>query len=120
MSSPDHRRPPRRWVYNLPDADLDALDGFAFDVLADRPTRASVQLKVDDGTGDLRWRRSFYADETTTTVDMRFADLLPITPDMPVPDLTRATSLLIVVDALHTPLGLPSRLAIISPRLVGH
>lgn len=107
-------------VYNLQDADLDALDGFAFDVLADRPTRASVQLKVDDGTGDLRWRRSFYADETTTTVDMRFADLLPITPDMPAPDLTRATSLLIVVDALHTPLGLPSRLAIISPRLVGH
>ena len=106
-------------VYHLRDMDLDARDGFAFEVRADRPTRASVQLRVD-GPGDLRWRRSFYADDTTTTVEMRFADLLPITPDMPAPDLARATSLLIVVDALHTPLGLPSRLAIISPRLVAH
>ena len=107
-------------VYHLRDTDLDERDGFAFDVWADRPTRASVQLKVDDGPGDLRWRRSFYADETTTTVEMRFADLLPVTPDMPALDLSRATSLLIVVDALHTPLRLPSRLAIISPRLVGY
>ena len=106
-------------VYDLRDADRDALDGFAFDVRANRPTRAAVQLKVADGPGDVRWRRSFYADETTTTVEMRFADLVPITPDMPAPDLARATSLVIAVDALHTPLGLPSRLAIISPRLVG-
>ncbi len=105
-------------VYYLRDADRGALDRFAFDVRADRPTRASVQLRVDDGAGELRWRRSFYADETTTTVEMRLADLLPITPEMPAPDLARATDLLIVVDALHTPLGLPSHLAIISPRLV--
>ena len=107
-------------VYDLQDAVLDGLDGVAFDVRADRPTRASVQLKANDGPGELRWRRSFYADETTVTVEMRFADLLPITPDMPPPDLAGATSLLIVVDALHTPLGLPSRLAVISPRLVGN
>ena len=98
-----------------------AFDGFAFEVRADRPTRASVQLRVGDGPRERRWRRSFYADETTTTVEMRLADLMPTTPDLPaVPGLSGATSLLIAVDALHTPLGLPSRLAIISPRLVGN
>ena len=107
-------------VYHLQDVGLDAFDRVVFDVRADRPTRASVQLKMDDGTGDLRWRRSFYVDDDTTTIEMYFEDLLPITADMPAPDLERVTSLLIVVDALHTRLGMPSRLAIISPRLVGN
>ena len=105
-------------AYHLQDADLETLDRFVFDVRADRPTRASVQLRVDDGPGDRRWRRSFYADDTMATIEMRVADLLPITPDLPAPDLARATSLLIAVDAVHTPMGVPSRLAIISPRLV--
>ena len=107
-------------VFNLRDTVPDALDGVAFDVRADRPTRASVQLRVDDGSRELRWRRSFYADETTATIEMRFADLFPTLPGMPAtPDASHATSLLIAVDAIHTPLGLPSRLVIISPRLVG-
>ena len=98
----------------------DALDGIAFEVRADRPTRASVQLRVDDGSGGLRWRRSFYADETTRTIEMRFADLIPTTRDLTTaPSLSSATSLLVAVDALHTLLGVPGRLTVISPRLVG-
>jgi hypothetical protein len=107
-------------VYHLQDIGLDGFDRVAFDVRADRPTRASVQLKMDDGPGDLRWRRSFFVDDNTTTVEMYFEDLLPITADMPVLDLGRVTSLLIVIDALHTHLAVPSRLAISSPRLVGN
>ena len=99
---------------------LDAFDRVAFDIRSDRPTRASVQLKMDDGPGDLRWRRSFYVDDNTTTIEMPFTDLLPVTADMPRPDLGRVTSLLIVVDALHTRLGVSSRLAISSPRLIGY
>ena len=106
-------------VYDLRDVDLNALDRVAFDVRADRPTRAAVQLKMDDGPGDLRWLRTFYADDNTTTVEMRFADLLPVTPGMPALDLASVDSLLIAVDALHTRLGVPGRLAIISARLVG-
>ena len=105
-------------VYHLQDLGLDAFDRMAFDTRADRPTRASVQLKMDDGPRDLRWRRSFYVDDNTTTIEMQFEDLLPITADMPALDLGRVTSLLIVVDALHTRLGVASRLAIISPRLI--
>ena len=107
-------------VYDLQDVRLDAFDRVAFDIRSDRPTRASVQLKMDDGPGDLRWRRSFYVDDNTTTIEMPFTDLLPVTADMPRPDLGRVTSLLIVVDALHTRLGVSSRLAISSPRLIGY
>ena len=104
--------------YDLGRVDVDAGDGVSFEVRASRPTRASVQLKADDGPGDLRWRRSFYADETTRTIEIRFGDLFPVTADLPAFDPERATSLLVVVDALHTPHSLPSRLAIIAPRLV--
>lgn len=105
--------------YDLRRVEVDAGDGISFEVLASRPTRASVQLKVD-GPGELRWRHSFYADETTRTVEIRFGDLLPVIADLPAVDPARATRLLIVVDALHTPHSLPSRLAIIAPRLVKH
>ena len=106
-------------VFSLRGVDPDALDGFAFEVRADGPTRATVRLRVNDGSRQLGWQRSFYADDTTTTIEMRFTDLRPITLDMSVPPaLWRPTSLLIFVEALHTPLGRPSRLAVISPRLV--
>ena len=50
-------------------------------------------------------------DSTQLTRALRTAGHAPV-------DSPRAADLLIVVDALHTPLGLPSHLAIISPRLM--
>ena len=98
---------------------LAEFDRVAFEVRAERPTRAFVQLRVTDAPGDVRWRRSFYAGPEAASVTVRLAELLPVTPNLPAqPDLVRVTSLLIAVEAINTIPGQAGSLAVISPRLL--
>ena len=98
---------------------LAGFDSVAFDVRAENPTRAFVQLRVTDATRDIRWRQSFYAGPETTSVTLRLAELVPVTPDLPAqPDLARVTSLLVAVEAINTLPGQAGSLAVISSHLL--
>ena len=105
-------------VHHVEAGRLAEFDSVAFEVRAERPTRAFVQLRVTDAPGDVRWRRSFYAGPEAASVTLRLAELMPVTPDLPAqPDLARVTSLLVAVEAISTLPGQAGSLAIISPRL---
>jgi hypothetical protein len=80
-----------------------------FSVRADHPMRMSVQLRSPDGGDGDRWRQSFYLDETPRTLEVQIAGMTPVT-GVPIADrLSEIDSLLFVVDALHTRLGIGGR-----------
>jgi hypothetical protein len=71
---------------------------------ADRPMRVSVQLRfANDGLA--RWRRSIYLDGTDRPIRIAFDTLRPAEGPAPMPPVSRATSLLFVVDLTNTAPG---------------
>jgi hypothetical protein len=80
--------------------DLAAPPDFAavtFAARASRPMRISTQLRFARD-GDQRWRKSFYADTVGRPVRIAVDQLRPTDPSGPRPAVSRASSLLFVVD----------------------
>lgn len=77
-----------------------------FRARADRPMRASVQLRAP-GTGDgERWQRSVYLDRSPREVTVWFDDMQPAGPaSSPRAALDRVDSVLLVVDTTNTEPG---------------
>lgn len=85
----------------------------AFRVSADRPMRASVQVRQRANDPDLRWRRSFYADTTPRDIVVPLDHLRSVKPDGGMlPDAERVAALMFVVDRINTPAGSRGRLVI--------
>ena len=105
-------------AYRLEPETLEKFKRVVFEVRADQPTRAFVQLRAGGTDIDQRWRRSFYADTTTKTIAIPFYDLIPVRADLPErADIDRVTGLLVAIEAINAVPGQPGRLMIISPRL---
>ena len=83
-------------VTDLP-AGLPAFDAVTFVAHAAAPRRIAVQFRFA-GDRDARWIKSVYVDSVPRTVTVRTADLRRADGPEQRPDLTRATSLLFVVD----------------------
>jgi hypothetical protein len=78
----------------------------AFRVTADRPMRASVQVRQRANDPDLRWRRSFYADATPRDVVVPLDQLRSVKPDGGMlSDAERVAALMFVVDSVNTTSG---------------
>jgi hypothetical protein len=79
---------------------------------ADRPMRASVQLRMPGGpAGSQRWQRSVYVDETPREITVFFDETTPVgTTVTRRPALDQVQSLLFVVDTVNTPPGTAGRL----------
>jgi hypothetical protein len=80
--------------------DLRATPAFAaitFAARASRPMRISTQLRFAQDGGQ-RWRKSFYADTVGRPVTIAVDQLRPADPSGPRPAVSRASSLLFVVD----------------------
>jgi hypothetical protein len=76
-----------------------------FTARADRPMRASVQLRAPGGEG-ARWRRSVYLDQTPRTIDLAFSDFRPADADGSAQfSLSTIDSILLVVDTVNTRIG---------------
>ena len=105
-------------VYRLETETLEKFRRVVFEVRADQPTRAFVQLRAGGTDIDHRWRRSFYADTTTKTVTIPFYDLIAVRTDLPErADLDRVTGLLVAIESINAVPGRPGRLIVIAPRL---
>jgi hypothetical protein len=83
----------------------------AFSARASRPMRVSAQLRFAKD-GDRRWRRSFYVDTVERAVRIPLARLRPADGPGPLPPVTRASSLLLVVDLTNASPGAEGSLAI--------
>lgn len=92
--------------------------GFAFEAVATRSLRASVQLRSTGGRADRRWRASFHAGVTPARVRVSLDALAPVEPASGRPPATGDYSLLVVVDAVNTAAGASGVLALREPRLV--
>lgn len=79
---------------------------------ADRPMRASVQLRVPGGpAGSQRWQRSVYVDETPREITVFFDETTPVGATVTRrPALDQVQSLLFVIDTVNTPPGTAGRL----------
>lgn len=82
-----------------------------FRVHAARPMRLSAQLRFAQD-GDRRWRQSFYADPAGRAVRVAVGDLRPADPSGPRPAVSRASSLLFVVDLTNAAPAAEGRFAI--------
>lgn len=72
---------------------------------ASRPMRVWVQLRTR-GAGGQRWGASVYLDETLSTQDVFFTDVVPLDGQSGErPDLSAVDALLIVVDTVNTRTG---------------
>ena len=82
-------------------------DRLSFEGRADRPTRVSIQVRLD-GAGE-RWQRSIYLDGTTGPISVFFSDMTPVgrvAMSASRPPMDRVQSLLLVIDTNNT---LPGR-----------
>ena len=81
---------------------LTAFDRLRFTVTSDTPARIWVQLRASSGS-DARWGRTFYVDEASRMVDLRFSDFRPLGAiTTGPPPLDQIDALLFVVDTLNT------------------
>jgi hypothetical protein len=71
---------------------------------SDRPMRLGVQVRAG-GAGDRRWGRSIYVSTDPREVWVWFDDMTGLGHTDPLPPPARVSSLLFVVDTLHTPPG---------------
>ena len=77
----------------------------AFDGVASRPLRVSVQLRYPSGGGE-RWARSVYLDDASRHVVVSLNEMLPVDRQTgPLPPLGKAGSLLFVVDLVNASPG---------------
>lgn len=91
-------------VHPLP-TDL-GVDEVEFDIVASRPMRVSVQVRLPDAMRGERWLRSVFADNTPRHVRVRLSEFIPA--DRPIsrtPVSAHLQSILFVVDSPHTPPG---------------
>jgi hypothetical protein len=82
----------------------DAADTIVVGGRAARPTRVSVQLRFGKD-GNARWRRSIYLDQNEREIVIPLGRLKPAEPGGTRPALSRATSLLFVVDLVNASPG---------------
>ena len=98
-------------------ADLRQFDSLLVRAAADRPMRASLQVRVPGGDGQ-RWGRSLYLDGTTREYRVPFLTMLPLgLVDDARPPLGDLTAVLLVVDTVHAPPGSAGRIALEPLRL---
>ncbi|RPJ76674.1 MAG: hypothetical protein EHM24_01750 [Acidobacteria bacterium] len=94
-------------------------DAIAFDVMAERPMRVSVQVRVPEGDEGERWQRSVYAEPSSRLVVVPIAQMTPAgTTRTPTPRAGAVTSLLFVVDTINTAPGTSGAIAFADVRLV--
>jgi hypothetical protein len=94
-------------------------DAVAFDVMADRPMRISLQLRAPGGEEGERWQRSVYAEPSSRLVVVPVAEMTPAGPTRtPAPRVSAVTSLLFVVDTVNTAPGTSGEIAFGDVRLV--
>jgi hypothetical protein len=94
-------------------------DAVAFDVMAERPMRVSLQLRAPGGTDGERWRRSIYADRSSRLVVVPLAEMTAAGPTRtPLPRRDAVTNLLFVVDTVNTAPGTAGEIAFGDVRLV--
>ena len=90
----DFRRPP------------EAATRLAFDGVASRPMRISVQLRYPVGGGEERWARSAYLDSTSRHIDIPLDAMVPVDRQTgSPPPIARARSLIFVVDLVNASPG---------------
>jgi hypothetical protein len=88
------------------DDELQRHDRLMFTARADRPTRLSVQLRVNRGAEGERWHRSVFLDETARQITVYFDDLKPRgSTSRPQPVLADVQSVLFVLDTVNTDTG---------------
>jgi len=98
---------------------LPAFDEIAVTGSAPRPTRVSVQIRIPQGSG-LRWRRSIYLDETPRTAIVDIGDMRPIeAPPGTALDLSKADTLLFVVDTVNAAPGSVGEISFTDIRWLG-
>jgi hypothetical protein len=85
----------------------------AFRAVANRPMRASVQVRIKSSDPDARWRRTFYVDRIPREIIVPLADLRPVRPDhLPALNPASIEALLFVIDTRHTVPGTGGTLTI--------
>jgi len=89
-------------VTHLDGSKLRAFNQLAFHASASRPMRLSVQLRLPDGR---RWQRSVYLDETPRGIVVPMSEMTSVGPGGRRMHLSRADSLLFVVDTVNTSPG---------------
>lgn len=72
---------------------------------ADRPTRLSVQLRVDDPHTDLRWRTSVYLDPHGRDIRIPIDEMKGVTRRLDEGRRAQADAVLIVIDRTNTAAG---------------
>jgi hypothetical protein len=93
-----------QFVAAAADVSLPLMSGLAFSGSAERPMRVSVQLRFP-AEGE-RWVKSVYLDRQPRDLVVRIADMAPAErPDSQLPDVTRASSILFVVDLTNATPG---------------
>ncbi len=91
----------------------------AFDVMADRPMRISVQLRAPGGEEGERWHRSVYAEPSSRLVVVPIAEMTAAGPTRtPTPRASAVTNLLFVVDTVNTAPGTSGEIAFGDVRVV--
>ncbi len=91
---------------------LSAHTGLQIRARADRQMRVWVQLRVPESHGLRRWSNSFYVGPELQTVDLKFADFLPVAGEpSEKPPLNDIDRVLLVVDTVN---ALPGTAATVS------
>jgi hypothetical protein len=83
-------------------AGAEPIERIAFIGQANRPMRASLQVRTTGTGGQRRWRKSIYLDESPRQIVIRLAELEPVERGSPLrPVVARVQSVLLVVDTLN-------------------
>jgi len=86
-----------------PAARLETCDRLQFRASADKPMRLSVQMRAPTRPGGQRWQRSVYLDTEPRDITVFLDDVRPVESGSSwYPDLSKADSLLFVVDTTNT------------------
>jgi hypothetical protein len=92
---------------------LSGVRHISFRARADRPMRASLQLRSNNNHDDERWRRSFYADATPRTIVMPVDALVPVVAGVaPHPAWEKVGAMMFVIDTTNTLAGTSGTLVI--------
>ncbi|MGE3843545.1 MAG: CehA/McbA family metallohydrolase [Vicinamibacterales bacterium] len=74
------------------------------------PMRVAIQLRAPAPSSDLRWGRSVYLEPGTNTVDVPASSLVPLNRDAAASNVSRADTVLLVVDRTNTAANTPGTL----------
>jgi hypothetical protein len=93
-------------------------DELRFSAQANRPLRLSVQARAPGGSGEQRWRRSVYLDETRRDIVVPLRTLTPVGKGPVQARLSQSDKLLLVIDRTHAVAGASGRILFEDIRLV--